>query len=95
MRSASGKGKYLCVQHNSTKDPCVAHGLPQGIQSLLNNICILYAQVMVCQNPFAKASGAVVTSNAPTYVLNTDAEDGLNLAHARSDAGILAVSFDE
>ena len=93
--SAAGKTAYLRVQHYSTENPCVAHGLPQGIQGLLNDRCILYAQVMLWQSPFVKATEAVVTSSAPSCVLNTDAKDGLTLAHARSEAGILAVSYDE
>ena len=93
--SASEQATYLCVQHDSTENPCVAHGLPQGIQSLLNDMCILYAQVIICQIAFAKANEAVVISNAPMYVYNTGTKDGLVPAYARSDAGILAVSCDE
>ena len=34
-KSYREEGNYLCIKHDSTEDPCVPHGLPQGIQGLL------------------------------------------------------------
>ena len=90
--------RYLCVKHNSTEDPCVPHGLPQGIQSLLcNDMCILYrAGHILTTLRFAQANEAVVTvckwhrrkDVSNTCVHAHQGESGS--AYARADASILA-----
>ena len=88
-----GTALYLCIQHDSTENPCVAHGLPQGVQSLLKDTCGCSAQVTTFPSTFGKTVEPLINSNAATRMWHRDAKDAhLN---ARSGASVLAVSCNE